>query len=45
MHIYIYVYKRFTTTLDKCSRKSNNTKRDRQIGKHTVNEMGAPNMK
>ena len=43
--VYIFVYKHFTTTLDKCLRKSYNTKRDREIGQHKVNEMRALNMK
>ena len=43
---YIYVYKSFSTTLDKGLRKNkNNKKRDGEIGKHTLNEMEALNMK
>ena len=46
MHtIYIYVYKNFSTMLDKGLRKNIKEKRDREIGKHKLNEMGALNMK
>ena len=47
IHIYIYVYESFSTTLDKGLRKNNNNnkKRDGEIGKHKLNEMGALNMK
>ena len=41
----MYVYKSFSTTLDKVLRKNNNKKRDGEIGKHKLNEMGALNMK
>ena len=39
--VYIFVYKSFSTTLDKGLRK--NIKKDGEIGK--LNEMGALNMK
>ena len=39
--VYIFVYKSFSTTLDKGLKK--NIKKDGEIGK--LNEMGAPNMK
>ena len=44
---YIYIYKSFPTTFDKGLRKNNNNnkKRDGEIGKHKLNEMGALNMK
>ena len=43
----IYVYKSFSTTFDKGLRKNNNNnkKRDGEIGKQKLNEMGALNMK
>ena len=40
MYVYVCVYKSFSTTLDKGLRK-NNKKRDQEIGKHKLNEMGA----
>ena len=40
---YTYVYKSFSTVLDKVSRK--NIKRDGEVGKHKLNEMGVLNMK
>ena len=49
--MYIYVYKSFFTTLDKSLRKNIRNKtttkknKDREVGKHTLNEMGALNMK
>ena len=46
MHaIYIYVYKSFSTVLDKGLRKNIKKKRDGEIGKRKLNEMGALNMK
>ena len=47
MHaIYIYVYKSFSTVLDKGLRKNIKKKRDGEIGKHKLkNEMGAQNRK
>ena len=43
----IYVYKRFSTTLDKALRKNIKKKkgRDEEIGEHKLNEMVAMNMK
>ena len=41
--IYTYVYKSFSTILDKGLR--NNIKKDGEIGKHKINEMGALNVK
>ena len=43
MHIiYIYVYRSFSTTLDKGLRKNTEQKpSDGEIGKHKLNEMGA----
>ena len=43
IHIYIYVYKSFTTTLDKGLRK--NIKKDGETGEHKLSEMGALTMK
>ena len=43
--IYIYVYKSFSTTLDKGLRNNIKNRRDREIGKHKLNEMGTLNMK
>ena len=40
----MYVYKSFSTTLDKVLRK-NIKKRYGEIGKHKLNEMGRLNMK
>ena len=40
--VYIFVYKSFSTTLEKGLRK-NIKKKNREIGK--LNEMGAPNIK
>ena len=49
IYIYIYVYRSFSTTLDKGLRKNIRTtttkKRDGEIGKHKLNEMGALNIK
>ena len=42
--LYIYVYKSFSPVLDKGFTKSIK-KRDGEIGKHKLNEMGAVNMK
>ena len=40
--IYIYVYRSFSTTLDKGLRKNTEQKpSDGEIGKHKLNEMGA----
>ena len=44
IYIHIYVYKSFSTTLDKGLRKNNNKKRDRETRKHKLNEMGALTM-
>ena len=44
IYIFIYVYKRFSTTRDKGLRK-NIKKRGGKIGNHKLNEMGALNMK
>ena len=44
LHIYVYVYKSFSTILDKGLRNNTNT-RDREIGKPKLNEMGTQNMK
>ena len=44
LFIYLYVYKSFSTMLDKVLRK-NIKKRGREIGKHKLNEIGALNMK
>ena len=44
IYIHIYVYKSFSTILDKGLRKNNNKKRDREIRKHKLNEMGALTM-
>ena len=41
--IYTYVYKSFSTILDKGLR--NTIKKDGEIGKHNINEMGALNVK
>ena len=41
----IYVYKSFSTTLDKGLRKNIKKKRDGEIGRHKLNEMGALTMK
>ena len=43
--LYTYVYKSFYTMLDKGLRKNIKEKRDREIGKHKLSEMGALNMK
>ena len=43
--IYVHIYKSFSTTLDKGLRKNIKKRRDGEIGKHKLNEMGAPNMK
>ena len=44
--IYIYVYKSFSTMLDKGLRKNIKWKRrDGEIGKYKLNEMGVLNMK
>ena len=46
IYIYIYTHKSFYTMLDKCLIKNiKKKKRDRDIGKHKLNEMGALNMK
>jgi len=45
IYIFIYVYKSFSTILDKGLRKNIKKKRDGEIGKHKLNEMGALNMK
>ena len=48
MHIiYIHVYKSFSTTLGKGLRENVKKKKRRngEIGKHKLNEMGALNMK
>ena len=46
MHIIcIYVYKSFSTTLDKGLRKNVKKKRDGDIGEHKLDEMGTLNMK
>ena len=48
LYITIYVYKSFSTTLDKGLRKNIKKKkirRDGEIGEHKLNEMGALNMK
>ena len=48
MHIIcIYVYKSFSTTLDKGLRKTIKKKKNRvgETGKHKLNEMGVLNMK
>ena len=43
--IFIYVYKSFSAMLDKDLRKNIKKKRrDGEIGKHKLNEMGAQNM-
>jgi len=44
LYIIIYVYKSFSTTLDKGLSK-NIKKRDGEIGEYKLNEMGALNMK
>ena len=44
IYIHIYVYKSFSTILDKGLRKNNNKKRDRETRKHKLNEMGALTM-
>ena len=44
LHIYVYVYKSFSTILDKGLRNNTNI-RDREIGKPKLNEMGTQNMK
>ena len=47
IHIYIYVYKSFSTTLNKTWERTSKKKerRDGEIGDHKLNEMGALNMK
>ena len=45
LYITIYVYKSFSTTLDKGLSKNIKKKRDGEIGEHKLNEMGALNMK
>ena len=45
MHIYIYVYKSFSTTLDKDLRKNIKIRRDGETGEHKLDEMGTLNMK
>ena len=45
IHIYIYVYKSFSTMLDKGLGKNNHKKRDGEIGKHKLNETGTLTMK
>jgi len=46
IHIYIYVYESFSTTLDKGLRKNIKRKRrDGEIREHKLNEMGALNIK
>ena len=45
MHIYIYVYKSFSTIPDKGLRKNIKKRRDGETGEHKLNEMGALNMK
>ena len=37
-HIYIYVYKSFSTTFDKDLRKNIKKRRDREIREHKLNE-------
>ena len=44
-YLYIYVYKSFSTTLDKGLRKNIKNKRDGEIGKHKLNEMETLNRK
>ena len=41
----IYVYKSFSTMLDKGLRKNRKKKGDGEIGEHKLNEIGALNMK
>ena len=43
--LFTYVYKSFSTMLDKGLRKFIQKKRDGEIGKHKLNEMGAVSMK
>ena len=43
MYVYECVYKSFSTTLDKGLRKKNK-KRDQEIGKHKLNEIGVLNL-
>ena len=45
MHIYIYVYKSFSTIPDKGLRKNIKKRRDGETGKQKLNETGALNMK
>ena len=45
IHIYIYVYKSFSTTLDKSVRKNIKKSRHGEIGKHKLNEMGVLTVK
>ena len=42
--LYIYVYRDFSNTLDSLEKECQK-RRDRQIGKHKLNEMGALDMK
>ena len=42
--IHIYLYKSFSTTLDKNLRKNIKKRRDVEIREHKLNEMGALNM-
>ena len=44
-YLNIYLYKSFSTMLDKVLRKNIKKKGDGEIGKHKLNEMGALNMK
>ena len=44
IYIYMYIYKSFSTALAEGLRK-NIKKRDGEIGKHELNEMGTLNMK
>ena len=43
--MHIYVYKSFSTTLGKGFRKNIKRRRDGEIGKHKLNEMGTLTMK
>ena len=45
LFIYLYVYKSFSTMIDKVLRGNIEKKRGREIGKHKLNKMGALNMK
>ena len=41
---YLYIYKSFSTMLDKVLRKNIQKKKDGEIGKYKLNEIGALNM-